>query len=171
MVEYWRWWVVHLWVEGFFEVFATAVIALPVHAARPAAREHARRSRCCSRPSSSWPAACSARCITCTSPARRPRWSRSARASRALEVVPLAFIGFEAYHTCKLGQATPWMAALPLADPVLHRGGVLEPGRRGTVRLPDQPAAVALLHAGPQPHAAARPHRAVRRVRHARHRR
>ncbi|MDR6623876.1 nitric-oxide reductase large subunit [Caulobacter segnis] len=28
MVEYWRWWVVHLWVEGFFEVFATAVISL-----------------------------------------------------------------------------------------------------------------------------------------------
>jgi nitric oxide reductase subunit B len=27
MVEYWRWWVVHLWVEGFFEVFATAVIS------------------------------------------------------------------------------------------------------------------------------------------------
>lgn len=26
MVEYWRWWVVHLWVEGFFEVFATTVI-------------------------------------------------------------------------------------------------------------------------------------------------
>ncbi len=26
-VEYWRWWVVHLWVEGFFEVFATAAIA------------------------------------------------------------------------------------------------------------------------------------------------
>ena len=28
LVEYWRWWLVHLWVEGFFEVFATAVIAL-----------------------------------------------------------------------------------------------------------------------------------------------
>ena len=28
MAEYWRWWVVHLWVEGFFETFATAVIAL-----------------------------------------------------------------------------------------------------------------------------------------------
>jgi nitric oxide reductase subunit B len=27
IVEYWRWWVIHLWVEGFFEVFATAVIA------------------------------------------------------------------------------------------------------------------------------------------------
>ncbi len=25
IAEYWRWWVVHLWVEGFFEVFATVV--------------------------------------------------------------------------------------------------------------------------------------------------
>jgi nitric oxide reductase subunit B len=28
IAEYWRWWVVHLWVEGFFEVFATVIIAL-----------------------------------------------------------------------------------------------------------------------------------------------
>ena len=27
VAEYWRWWVVHLWVEGFFEVFATGVVA------------------------------------------------------------------------------------------------------------------------------------------------
>ena len=27
IAEYWRWWVVHLWVEGLFEVFATAWIA------------------------------------------------------------------------------------------------------------------------------------------------
>jgi nitric oxide reductase subunit B len=26
-VEYWRWWVIHLWVEGFFEVFATVAIS------------------------------------------------------------------------------------------------------------------------------------------------
>jgi nitric oxide reductase subunit B len=26
-VEYWRWWVVHLWVEGFFEVFATVAVS------------------------------------------------------------------------------------------------------------------------------------------------
>src|SRR3546814_3603550 len=25
-MEYWRWWVVHLWVEGMFEVFATAAL-------------------------------------------------------------------------------------------------------------------------------------------------
>lgn len=27
IMEYWRWWVVHLWVEGIFEVFATAIVA------------------------------------------------------------------------------------------------------------------------------------------------
>jgi len=28
VMNYWRWWVVHLWVEGIFEVFATAIISL-----------------------------------------------------------------------------------------------------------------------------------------------
>src|SRR5690606_907157 len=27
IMEFWRWWVVHLWVEGFFEVFATVALA------------------------------------------------------------------------------------------------------------------------------------------------
>jgi len=27
IMEFWRWWVVHLWVEGFFEVFATVSLA------------------------------------------------------------------------------------------------------------------------------------------------
>ncbi len=27
VMEYWRWWVVHLWVEGVFEVFATAIVS------------------------------------------------------------------------------------------------------------------------------------------------
>jgi nitric oxide reductase subunit B len=27
IMEYWRWWVVHLWVEGVFEVFATAIVS------------------------------------------------------------------------------------------------------------------------------------------------
>ena len=34
--EYWRWWVVHLWVEGFFEVFATVVIAFLINTAETA---------------------------------------------------------------------------------------------------------------------------------------
>ncbi|EDN69502.1 nitric oxide reductase subunit B [Beggiatoa sp. PS] len=28
IIEYWRWWVVHLWVEGIFEVFSTTIIAI-----------------------------------------------------------------------------------------------------------------------------------------------
>ncbi|MDV2888567.1 nitric-oxide reductase large subunit, partial [Alkalihalophilus pseudofirmus] len=24
--DYWRWWIIHLWVEGIFEVFAVVVI-------------------------------------------------------------------------------------------------------------------------------------------------
>lgn len=27
VINYWRWWLVHLWVEGFFEVFASVMIA------------------------------------------------------------------------------------------------------------------------------------------------
>src|SRR3546814_1041701 len=61
-------------------------------------------------------------------------------------------------------------AALSLADPVLPRGELLEPGRRRPAGLPDQHPAGAVLHAGHQPHRGPRPYRAVRRLRHARHR-
>ena len=108
MVEYWRWWVVHLWVEGFFEVFATAVIAflftrlgllrVPMATA----------------------AVLFATIVFLAGGvlgtlhhlyfAGTPTAVIALGASfSALEVVPLAFIGFEAYHTFKLGQATPWM--------------------------------------------------------------
>jgi hypothetical protein len=71
MVEYWRWWVVHLWVEGFFEVFATTVIAfffMRLNLIGPASRP----PRPCCRRRSSCRAESSARATTCTSPARRP---------------------------------------------------------------------------------------------------
>lgn len=108
MVEYWRWWVVHLWVEGFFEVFATAVIAflftrlgllrVPMATA----------------------AVLFATIVFLAGGvlgtlhhlyfAGTPTAVLALGASfSALEVVPLAFIGFEAYHTFKLGQAAPWM--------------------------------------------------------------
>ncbi len=28
MTEFWRWWVVHMWVEGAFEFFVVAVVGL-----------------------------------------------------------------------------------------------------------------------------------------------
>src|SRR4029450_9729645 len=41
VMEYWRWWVIHLWVEGFFEVFATSAAALIFPRLAPVHRPHA----------------------------------------------------------------------------------------------------------------------------------
>jgi nitric oxide reductase subunit B len=108
MVEYWRWWLVHLCVEGFFEVFATAVIAflftrLGLLAVKTATV-----------------AVLFATIVFMAGGvlgtlhhlyfAGTPTAVLALGASfSALEVVPLAYIGFEGYHTYKLGGATPWM--------------------------------------------------------------
>src|SRR3546814_1074712 len=39
IMEYWRWWVVHLWVEGIFEVFATTALAFIFSFGRASGRE------------------------------------------------------------------------------------------------------------------------------------
>ncbi|HSR65258.1 MAG TPA: nitric-oxide reductase large subunit [Xanthomonadaceae bacterium] len=109
VVEYWRWWLVHLWVEGFFEVFATAVMALIF------TRLGLIESR------SATTAVLFATIVFMAGGVLgtlhhlyfvgTPTAVVALGASfSALEVVPLAYIGFEAYHTWKLGQATPWMA-------------------------------------------------------------
>jgi len=108
MVEYWRWWLVHLWVEGFFEVFATAVIAflfvrLGLINVRPATT-----------------AVLFATIIFMFGGvlgtlhhlyfAGTSIAVLAVGASfSALEVVPLAYIGFEAYEHYRLCGATPWM--------------------------------------------------------------
>ncbi len=110
MAEYWRWWVVHLWVEGFFEVFATVVIAflftrmglLRVASATSAVifstviflgggilgtMHHLYFSG-------------------------TPTAVLALGASfSALEIVPLVLIGFEAYENLTLTRARPWVAA------------------------------------------------------------
>jgi nitric oxide reductase subunit B len=108
MVEYWRWWVVHLWVEGFFEVFATAVIAFLF------TRLGLLRT------STATVAVLFATIVFMSGGVLgtlhhlyftgTPTAVIALGASfSALEVVPLAFVGFEAYQTYKLGAATPWM--------------------------------------------------------------
>ncbi len=109
MVEYWRWWVVHLWVEGFFEVFATAVISfLFVKLGLVRART----------------ATVNVLFATIVYMAggvlgmfhhlyfagtTTPIVALGASFS-ALEVVPLALIGLEAYETWRHSKATAWMA-------------------------------------------------------------
>ncbi|WP_395793627.1 nitric-oxide reductase large subunit [Aquimonas sp.] len=108
MVEYWRWWVVHLWVEGFFEVFATAVIAFLF------------TKLGLIRASTATAAVLFATIVFMAGGVLgtlhhlyftgTPTAVLALGASfSALEVVPLAFLGFEGYQTYKLSSATPWM--------------------------------------------------------------
>ncbi|HUQ53968.1 MAG TPA: nitric-oxide reductase large subunit, partial [Gammaproteobacteria bacterium] len=109
LVEYWRWWLVHLWVEGFFEVFATAVIAFLFTRLGLL------------RPRVATVAVLFATIVFMAGGvlgtlhhlyfAGTPTAVLALGASfSALEVVPLAYLGFEAYRTYRLGHATPWMA-------------------------------------------------------------
>ncbi|MBA3928953.1 MAG: nitric oxide reductase large subunit [Xanthomonas sp.] len=108
MVEYWRWWVVHLWVEGFFEVFAVAVIAFLF------TRLGLLQTK------SATVAVLFATIVFMAGGVLgtlhhlyftgTPTAVIAIGASfSALEVVPLAYVGFEAYHSWKMGKATPWM--------------------------------------------------------------
>jgi nitric oxide reductase subunit B len=108
MVEYWRWWVVHLWVEGFFEVFATAIIAFLF------VKLGLVRGR------SATAAVLFATVIFLTGgvlgTAHHWYWAGTptsiiaiGASFSALEVVPLALIGFEAWETYMRSKASPWM--------------------------------------------------------------
>lgn len=108
LVEYWRWWLVHLWVEGFFEVFATAVIAflftrlglVPLRSATVAVLFA----------TIVFMAGGVLGTLHHLYFAGTPTAVLALGASfSALEVVPLTYIGFEAYHNYRLGRATAWM--------------------------------------------------------------
>ncbi len=108
MVEYWRWWVVHLWVEGFFEVFATAVIAFLF--TRLGLLRVGLATAAVLFATIVFMAGGVLGTLHHLYFTGTPTAVIALGASfSALEVVPLAFIGFEAYHTFKLGHATPWM--------------------------------------------------------------
>lgn len=108
-VEYWRWWLVHLWVEGFFEVFATAVMALIF--TRLGLIKESVASVAVLFATIVFMAGGVLGTLHHLYFVGTPTAVVALGASfSALEVVPLAYIGFEAYHTYKLGKATPWMA-------------------------------------------------------------
>lgn len=110
MVEYWRWWVVHLWVEGFFEVFATVVIAFLFVRMKLLESRFATHSVLFSSIiflSGGILGTFHHLYFTGT-----PTAVLAIGASfSALEVVPLVLIGFEAYHNLQLGKAAPWVQA------------------------------------------------------------
>ena len=110
LAEYWRWWVVHLWVEGFFEVFATVVIAFIF-----VRMQLIRATIATSTVLFSTIIFLSGGILgtfhhlyfTGT-----PTSVLALGASfSALEVAPLVFMGFEAYHNLKLSRAKEWVTA------------------------------------------------------------
>jgi len=110
MVEYWRWWLVHLWVEGFFEVFATAVVALIFTRLGLIRAVTANR-------------AIVAETIVflfggILGTLHHLYWTGTPTSViavgavfSALEVVPLALIGIEGWQSYKRSRAAPWVAA------------------------------------------------------------
>ncbi len=110
MIEYWRWWLVHLWVEGFFEVFATAVIALlftRLGLIRAATANSAIVLETIVFLFGGILGTLHHLYFTGT-----PTFVIAIGAMfSALEVVPLAMIGVEAFHNYRRSQSAPWVAA------------------------------------------------------------
>jgi nitric oxide reductase subunit B len=110
VMEYWRWWVVHLWVEGFMEVFATAAMAFifsRLGLIRAVSGTRAVLLATAIFLVSGVPGTFHHLYFTGT-----PVSIMAVGASfSALEVVPLALIGYEAWETYRMGHRAPWMAA------------------------------------------------------------
>jgi nitric oxide reductase subunit B len=108
IAEYWRWWVVHLWVEGFFEVFATVVIAfLLVRLGLVSARTAGRVTVLAATIFLAGGVIGTLHHLYFTG---TPTVALALGAVfSALEVVPLVFLGHDAWENWKLSQSTPWM--------------------------------------------------------------
>jgi nitric oxide reductase subunit B len=110
MAEYWRWWVVHLWVEGFFEVFATVVIAFLFSRLKLIRTNTATSASLFS--TSVFLAGGIIGTFHHLYFAGTPSVVMALGAVfSALEVVPLVLIGFEAWENIRLTQLRPWVAS------------------------------------------------------------
>lgn len=106
IAEYWRWWVVHLWVEGFFEVFATVVIAFLF--ARLKSLRTAGEATILS--AAIFLAGGIIGTLHHLYFSGTPTVVLALGAVfSALEVVPLLFVGFEAWQNLRLSRAKPWV--------------------------------------------------------------
>ena len=108
IAEYWRWWVVHLWVEGFFEVFATVVAAFLFCRLGLLRIQSATTSVLFS--TIIFLAGGILGTFHHLYFSATPTGVLALGATfSALEIVPLVLIGMEAYHNYKLSKATKWI--------------------------------------------------------------
>jgi len=107
-VEYWRWWVVHLWVEGFFEVFATTVIAfifMRLNLIRPGVAAAAALLSATIFLSGGIIGTCHHLYFSGT-PSVALAWGS---VFSALEVVPLVLVAFDATEDLRRSKTSPWV--------------------------------------------------------------
>ena len=108
IVEYWRWWVVHLWVEGFFEVFATTVIAfifMRLNLVRPGVAAASALLSATIFLAGGIIGTCHHLYFSGT-PTIALAWGS---VFSALEVVPLCLIGFDAMEDLRRSKSSPWV--------------------------------------------------------------
>ncbi|MDD8017081.1 MAG: nitric-oxide reductase large subunit [Bacteroidota bacterium] len=108
VAEYWRWWVVHLWVEGFFEVFATVVVAFLFARLKLVSLKTAGQATVLSATiflSGGIIGTLHHLYFSGTPTIVLALGS----VFSALEVVPLVFVGYEAWENIKLSGATVWI--------------------------------------------------------------
>ncbi|HWQ36680.1 MAG TPA: nitric-oxide reductase large subunit [Blastocatellia bacterium] len=110
VAEYWRWWVVHLWVEGFFEVFATVVIAFLFTRLRLLSTGTATKAVLFSTVVFLSGGIIGTFHHLYFSGTPNVVLALGATFS-ALEVVPLVLIGFEAWENIRLARARNWLTA------------------------------------------------------------
>ncbi|MEI6695920.1 MAG: nitric-oxide reductase large subunit [Bacteroidota bacterium] len=110
IAEYWRWWVVHLWVEGFFEVFAavvTAFLFVKLQIIKASTATTAVLFSTIVFLSGGILGTFHHLYFTGTPTAVMALGATFS----ALEVVPLVLMGFEAYDNLKLSQSNEWIKA------------------------------------------------------------
>jgi len=108
VMEYWRWWIVHLWVEGFFEVFATAALAFIFYNMGLVSKRSATIASLASASLFLLGGVPGTFHHLYFSGTTTPVMAVGATFS-ALEVVPLIVLGHEAWEHYKLKNRTPWM--------------------------------------------------------------
>jgi len=108
IAEYWRWWVVHLWVEGFFEVFATVVVAFLFARLRLVSLKTAGSSTILA--ATIFLGGGIIGTLHHLYFSGTPTFVLAlGSVFSALEVVPLLFVGFEAWHNLRLTRTRPWV--------------------------------------------------------------
>ncbi|HOY24265.1 MAG TPA: nitric-oxide reductase large subunit [Cellvibrio sp.] len=108
VMEYWRWWIVHLWVEGFFEVFATAALAFIFCSMGLVSRRMATTASLGSASLFMLGGIPGTFHHLYFSGTTTPIMAVGATFS-ALEVVPLVVLGYEAWENWSLKKRAPWM--------------------------------------------------------------